>query len=76
MILVSLRGLEVSNIVLIDFKNSPTYTQRFIDRRLYKFRYFYQAYIDDIIIFSRTVKEYVRYVSAILKLFEKSKLRD
>ena len=41
-----------------------------MDYRLYKFRRFYRAYINDIIIFSRMVEEYIRYVLAILKLFE------
>ncbi|ROT34806.1 hypothetical protein SODALDRAFT_253240, partial [Sodiomyces alkalinus F11] len=37
---------------------------------LFKYRYFYKVYINDIIVFSKTFKEYVAYLKIILKLFK------
>lgn len=41
-----------------------------MDRRLHRFRHFCRAYIDNVIIFSRTAQDYVLYVTTILELFQ------
>ncbi len=51
---VSHRGQESFNVAVMGYKNSPAYVQRQIDRLLRAFRQFARAYVDDIVIFSRT----------------------
>lgn len=70
MVLVSPRGLERANVALMGFKNSPSYAQRFMDRRLRRYRHFARAYIDDVVIFSNTADEHLDHVQTILRLFK------
>ena len=54
--LISPYSLEQPTIVLIGFRNSPVYVQRFIDRLLDKYSYYCKVFIDDIVIFSDNVE--------------------
>ena len=56
--LISPYSLEQPTIALIGFRNSPIYIQRFIDRLLDKYSYYYKAFINDIIIFSDNIEQY------------------
>ena len=67
--LISPYSLEQPTIVLIGFRNSPIYIQRFIDRLLDKHFYYYKAFIDNIIIFSNNVEQYKQYLKTIFWLF-------
>ena len=67
--LISPRGLEQPTVVLIGFRNSPAYVQRFIDRLLDKHSYYCKAFIDDIIIFSNNVEQYEQHLKTIFQLF-------
>ena len=67
--LISPYSLEQPTIVLIGFRNSPVYIQRFIDRLLDKHSYYYKAFINDIIIFSNNVEQYKQYLKTIFQLF-------
>ena len=53
------RGQESFNVAVMGYKNSPSYVQRQIDGILRPFRDFVRAYINDIVIFSRTLDEYL-----------------
>jgi hypothetical protein len=64
----------VSNVALIGFKNSAAYVQRFIDKKLHPFKHFTRAFINDIIIFSKTAKEHLAHLRQILQLFAELKL--
>ena len=50
---VTHRGQEQFNVVVMGFKNSVSYVQRQIDRVLRPFRDFSRAYIDDTVISPR-----------------------
>ena len=67
-------GLEVSNIVLIGFKNSPIYAQRFIDGTFFEYRHFMRAYIDDIVIFSNTAEEHLQHIETVLRILDKNRI--
>ena len=67
--LISPYSLEQPTIALIGFRNSPIYIQRFIDRLLDKYSYYYKAFINDIIIFSNNVEQYEQYLKTIFQLF-------
>jgi hypothetical protein len=68
MVIITERGLERSNVVLMGFKNSPAYAQRFMDRLFFKYRHFVRAYIDDIIIFSNSEEEALEHLEIVLKV--------
>ena len=52
------------------FKNSSFYVQRQMDKILKKFRVFCRIYIDDIVIFSITLKNHVKHFSAVFNKFQ------
>ena len=47
-------------MVIIKFRNNPAYVQRYIDTLLRPFRKFARYYINNKVIFLKTVKEYVK----------------
>lgn len=51
--------------------NSSVYVQRQIDRILRLFRVFARAYENDVMIFSKFMKEHIRHLNEILAVFEK-----
>ncbi len=74
MVMISPRGLEQSNVVLMGFKNSPAFAQRFMDRLLRDYRDFVKAYIDDICIFSDTAEEHLQHLETVLRILEESRI--
>ena len=66
---VSHRGQEQSNVALMGFKGSPPYVQRQTDQMLRTYREFSRAYMDDIIVFSKTLAEHVEHLRQIFQLF-------
>lgn len=72
--LISPRGLEKSNVVLMGFRNSPPFAQRFMDQLLLPFKHFVRAYIDDVIVFSDNEEDHIDHVNEILALFAKMNL--
>jgi hypothetical protein len=59
------------NIIIIKYKNSPPFVQRIINIILRPHRQFIRYYIDDIIIFFKTFKEYIEYLNTIFELFNR-----
>lgn len=51
------------------YKNSLVYVQRQIDRLLRRFRRFAKAYVDDVVIFSKTLEEHLNHLRQIFRLF-------
>lgn len=70
MTIISPRGLEVSNVALMGFRNSGPYAQRFMDQRLRPYEDFVNAYIDDVVIYSYTAKQHEQHLRKVFKLFE------
>lgn len=54
------------------YKNSPVYVQRQIDRLLRKFRKFVRAYVDDVVVYFKTLEEYLNHLRQIFNLFVES----
>ena len=71
---ISHRGQEEFQVAPMGFKNSPPYVQRQTDILLRPFRAFSKAYIDDIVIFSKTLKDHVMHLRLIFSLFEKKRV--
>jgi hypothetical protein len=51
------------------FKNSVSYVQRQIDRVLHPYRDFARAYIDDVVIFSKTLDEHIAHLRQVFQTF-------
>lgn len=62
---VTHRGQESFNVAVMGYKNSPAYVQRQIDRILRLYRAFARAYVDDIIVFSKTAEEHAEHLRKI-----------
>ena len=67
---VSHRGQEQFNVAAMGFKNSPPYVQRQIDNLLRPHRHYARAYVDDIVIFSKTLEEHLAHLRAIFELLD------
>ena len=65
---VSHRGQEESSVALMGYKGSPPYVQRQTDAILRPLREFVRAFVDDIIIFSRTLKEHESHLRQLFQL--------
>ena len=61
------RGQESFKVPVMGYRNSPAYVQRMIDRILRPYRHFCRAYIDDIVIFSSSLVEYIQHLEQVFK---------
>lgn len=67
--IVSHRGQEKSSVALMGYKGSPPYVQRQTDKLLRPYKDFAKAYVDDIIIYSRTLGEHINHLATISSSF-------
>ncbi len=65
------RGQESFKVPVMGYRNSPAYVQRMIDRILRPFRHFCRAYVDDIVIFSSTLKEHLEHLRLVFSALSK-----
>jgi hypothetical protein len=68
---ISHRGQEIFNVAVMGYKNSPAYAQRMIDNLLRPCQSFARAYMDDIVIFSRSIEDHIRHLQAVFQLLRK-----
>ena len=68
LIVISHREQEQFNVAVMKFKNSSTYVQRKIDVIFRVYREFARTYVDDIVIFSCTLKEHIAHLHVIFQL--------
>ena len=66
--IVSHRGQEESGVALMGYKGSPPYVQRQTDALLRPLRAFVRAFVDDIIIYSRTLAEHESHLRQLFQL--------
>ena len=71
---VSHRGQEESAVALMGYKGSPPYVQRQTDTMLRPFKHFAKAFVDDIIIFSRTLQEHLNHLRQVFELFRSKRV--
>ena len=71
--IVSHRGQEESSVALMGYKGSPPYVQRQTDALLRPLRAFVRAFVDDIIIFSRTLAEHVSHLRQLFQLLREKR---
>lgn len=68
MVVISERGLEVSNVVLMGFRNAPAYVQRFMDNLFRAHASYIRVFIDDILISSRTKEDHLKHLEIFLRI--------
>ena len=56
------------------YKNSPPYVQRQIDHILHPYRHFVRAYMDDIIIYGKTLQEHLQQLHDIFAVFQRLRI--
>ena len=66
--IVSHRGQEESTVALMGYKGSPPYMQRQTDAILRPLRAFTRAFVDDIVVFSHTLEDHLRYLNELFQL--------
>ena len=62
------RGLEHFKVAVMGFQNSPPYVQRQIDRILRAHRSYTRAYIDNIVVFSKTLEDHLIHLNEVFNL--------
>ena len=68
LIVISHRDQEFFNVTIMSYKNSSTYVQYQIDRVLREHRRYARVYVDNIVIFSRTLQEHMTHLRAIFTI--------
>ena len=68
-IVMSHREQKQFNVAIMRYKNSSSYVQRQIDTILKFHKNYVRDYIDDIVIFSKSLKEHVQHLHVIFQLF-------
>lgn len=71
---ISHRGQESFNVTVMGYKNSPALVQRHVDRILKEHQGYAKAYIDDIVVFSRTLEEHLSHLEAIFSTFRNRRI--
>ena len=67
-IVVSHKNQKQFNVTIMKFKNFFSYVQRQIDNLLHFHHQYVKAYVDDIVIFSKTLNEHLAHLRIIFKL--------
>ena len=58
------------NVAVIKYKNSFAYVQQQIDRLLRKYRRYARAYVNDIVIFFKTVEKHATHLRVVFEMFQ------
>ena len=73
-IVISYRNQEQFNVILMSYKKSSFYVQRQTDKLLRSYKKFIWIYVNDIIIYSRTLKEHLNHLIIIFQLFRNKRV--
>lgn len=68
LMMILYREQEEFQVMVMNYKNSLSYIQKQIDNLLKSFRQFARAYVDDIVVFSKTLEEHERYLHKVFEL--------
>src|SRR2546429_8381162 len=73
-IIISHHDLEIISIALMNYQESSSYAQCMINMILRSHKFFVCCYIDDIIIFLKTLKNYLKHLNTIFNLFDEMRI--
>lgn len=71
---VTHRGQEYFKVAVMGYKNSVAYVQRHMDRLLWPYRGFARAYVDDMVIFSKTLTDHLMHLKAIFTMLTENNI--
>ena len=71
LIVVSYKDSEQFNVTIMKFRNNSTYVQRQINIILRDFRDFARVYVNDIVVFSKTLEKHIEHLIKIFEFFRK-----
>ena len=69
--IVTHRGQKTFNVPLMSYCNSPAYVQRQTNRLLRPFKSFAKKYVNDIVIFSKTLAKHISHLRQVFTLFQR-----
>ena len=58
------------NVVVIKYKNNFVYVQQQIDRLLRKYRRYARVYVNNIVIFFKTIEKHAAHLRVVFKMFQ------
>ena len=70
-IVISHRSNEQFNVVMMNYIDNFVYVQRQIDNILKKYRAFARVYVNNIVMFNKTLTKHIDHLRKIFRLFEK-----
>src|SRR5437667_10872671 len=70
-IIISHHDLKIVSVALINYQEFLSYAQHMINMILYSHKFFAHYYINNIIIFSKTLKDHLQHLNMIFSLFNK-----
>ena len=70
-IIVSHHDLKIVSIALINYQEFSSYAQYMMNMILHSHKFFAHCYIDDIIIFSKTLENHLQHLNMIFNLFNR-----
>ena len=68
-IIIFYRELKHYNVAFIEFKGLILYIQKKMNDFLHLYKHFVKCYIDDVVIFFKTIKKYFEHLRIIFRLF-------
>src|SRR5947207_2186529 len=72
--IINYYDLETVNIVFMNYQEFFSYAQCMMNMIFRFYKFFICCYIDDIIIFSKTLKNHFKHLNIIFNLFDKMKI--
>ena len=70
LIVVTYKNKKSFNVVVIKYKNNFVYVQRQINRLLQKYRCYARVYVNNIVIFFKTIKKHAIHLRVVFKMFQ------
>ena len=71
---VTHKDQETFNVTVMNFRNSPSYVQRQIDRVLRSYKHCSRAYVDDIVIFSKFKEDHLTHLRDVFDILAKNNI--
>src|SRR2546429_7440519 len=70
-IIINYHNLKIINVALINYQEFLSYAQHMINMILCSYKFFACYYINDIIIFSKILENYLQHLNMIFSLFNR-----
>src|SRR5436190_8133424 len=72
--IISYCDLKIISITFISYQESSSYTQCMMNMIFRSHKFFICYYIDDIVIFSKTLKNHLKHLNTVFSLFDELKI--